>query len=173
MVVHRIPRLLAALALGLVCAPGSADDVDAAFKTYVERAEAVVAALERGVAPESQQQPLQAMSDLAADMIPPFSLRYPGCSRYLEAALNLRTSWSSLSIDTIERDYHHDAALPKPAHEGNRALCYQMKDLLVHPLTALRLLREQPVDVDSIRHEIVEVIAHGRALAALMNAGGT
>ena len=80
---------------------------------------------------------------------------------------------ASLSIDTIERDYHHDAALPKPAHEGNRALCYQMKDLLVHPLTALRLLREQPVDVDSIRHEIVEVIAHGRALAALMNAGGT
>lgn len=173
MAVHRFPRVLATLGFSLACAPCGAAGIDASFKTYVDRAESVVAALERGVAPESQQQPLQAMSDLAAEMIAPFSLLYPGCGPYLDAAMNLRTLWPSLSIDAIERDYHHDAALPKPAHEGNRALCYQMKDLLVHPLTALRLLQERPVDVDTVKHEIVEVIAHGRALAALMNSGGT
>lgn len=173
MIARRTLRLLTVLGFCLSAAPCAAAGIDGAFKTYVERAEAVVAALEHGSTPESQQQPLQAMSDLAAQMIPPFSTRYPGCSNYLDAAMNLRTSWPSLSIDAIERDYHHDAALPKPAHEGNRALCYQMKDLLVHPLTALRLLQERPVDVDTVKHEIVEVIAHGRALAALMEQGGT
>lgn len=165
-------RMVSALVgLGLMSSASvccAAGEIDASFHGYVERAEAVVAALEGGSAPESQQPPLQALSDIAADMIPVFSSRYPGCSDYLNAAMSLRTSWSSLSIDAIERDYHHDAALPKPSQEGNRALCYQMKDLLVHPLTALRLLQDRPVNVDTVKHEIIEVIAHARALAAMM-----
>jgi hypothetical protein len=42
-----------------------------------------------------------------------------------------------------------------------------MPDLLVHPLTALRMLGEPEVDRAGITHEITEVVAHGRALQAL------
>ena len=87
--------------------------------------------------------------------------------------MGLRESWSTLSIERIEADYHHDAALPRIASAGDHGLCYQMKDLLVHPLTALRLLREPVVDRATLSHEITEVVAHGRALQALSAAKTT
>ena len=58
-------------------------------------------------------------------------------------------------------------ALPPIEDASTRAVCYQMKDLLVHPLTALRLLREEAPDAAAVRHEVVEVVAHSQALAAL------
>lgn len=163
---HSRAALVAALALASSGAVASAIDDD--FNRYVTGAESVVAALETGEAPASQQAELQSLADVAAKMIPPFSERYPECRAYLDAASALREQWSTLSLEVIERDYHHDGVLPAPADARSRALCYQMKDLLVHPLTALRLLQEPMIDVASVKHEIVEVVAHGRALAALM-----
>lgn len=163
------PRAIAAAAL-LACAPSwAADptDLQTGFAIYVTDAEAIVAALDSGSPPESQQPALTALADRAAGLVEPFSARHPVCRDYLAGAMRLRESWSTLSLERIEADYHHDAALPRIASAGDHGLCYQMKDLLVHPLTALRLLHEPVVDRATVSHEITEVVAHGRALQAL------
>jgi hypothetical protein len=129
------------------------------YAAYIDGAEQVVAALQSGADPTSQAAALQDLADNANGLIEPFVARYPTCGGYLQAARALRSRWESMSLEQIEADYHD----PR-----DRALCYQMKDLLVHPLTALRLLRETPVDRASVEHEIVEVVAHGKALQALM-----
>ena len=138
------------------------------YAAYIDGAEKVVAALQAGAEPASQTAALQDLADNANDLIDPFVARHPACAAYLQAARALRSRWESMSVEQIEADYHHDGVLPGIADPRDRALCYQMKDLLVHPLTALRLLRETPVDRASVEHEIVEVVAHGKALQALM-----
>ena len=138
------------------------------YAAYIAGAETVVSALQSGADPASQAAPLQDLADNANGLIDAFVERYPTCAAYLQAARALRSRWESMSLDQIEADYHHDGVLPAVADPRDRALCYQMKDLLVHPLTALRLLRETPVDRASVEHEIVEVVAHGKALQALM-----
>jgi hypothetical protein len=137
------------------------------YAAYIAGAEQVVAALQSGADPATQAAPLQDLADNANNLIEPFVERYPTCAAYLQAARALRSRWESMSLAQIEADYHHDGVLPAVADPRDRALCYQMKDLLVHPLTALRLLRETPVDRASVEHEIVEVVAHGKALQAL------
>lgn len=162
-------RLIAAVAL-LACAPSWAaesPDLQTGFAAYVSDAEAIVAALDSGSPPQSQQSALTALADRAAGLVAPFSVQHPVCRDYLAGAMGLRDRWSTLSLERIEADYHHDAALPRIANAGDQGLCYQMKDLLVHPLTALRLLREPVVDRATLSHEITEVVAHGRALQAL------
>lgn len=162
-------RVIAAAML-LACAPSWAvepPDLQTGFAAYVADAEAIVAALDSGARPESQQSALTALADRAAGLVEPFSVRHPVCRDYLAGAMGLRDRWSTLSLERIEADYHHDAALPRIASVGDHGLCYQMKDLLVHPLTALRLLREPAVDRATVSHEITEVVAHGRALQAL------
>ena len=138
------------------------------YAAYIAGAEQVVAALQSGADPATQTAPLQDLADNANNLIDPFVERYPTCGAYLQAARALRSRWESMSLAQIEADYHHDGVLPAVADPRDRALCYQMKDLLVHPLTALRLLRETPVDRASVEHELVEVVAHGKALQALM-----
>lgn len=162
-------RVSAALAL-LACAPLQAVEAPAApegFGAYIAQAQAIVQAFESGAAPASQREALASLAGRAADLVPAFSARHPVCRDYLAAALPLHERWSELTLAQIERDYHHDAALPKIASAGDHGLCYQMKDLLVHPLTALRMLGEPEVDRAGITHEITEVVAHGRALQAL------
>ncbi|TNJ35685.1 hypothetical protein [Arenimonas terrae] len=162
-------RRFAALAL-VACAPLQAADeaaLPAGFEAYVTQAQAIVTAFEQGAAPAAQQPALTALAERAAELVPAFSARHPVCRDYLAAALPLRETWPTLSLARIERDYHHDAALPKIASAGDHGLCYQMKDLLVHPLTALRMLAEPEIDRAGIAHEITEVVAHGRALQAL------
>jgi hypothetical protein len=138
------------------------------YAAYIGGAEEVVAALKAGADPASQTASLKRLVAHADALIDPFAARYPACADYLRASRQLSASWESLSLEQIEKDYHHDGALPAIADPKNRALCYQMKDLLVHPLTALRMLRETPIDRAGVEHEIVEVIAHGKALQALM-----
>jgi hypothetical protein len=154
-----------ATALLFAFASAQAEDT---YTDYIGGAEKVVAALKAGADPASQVAPLNSLVAHADALIDPFAVRYPACADYLRASRQLTANWESLSLAQIEKDYHHDAALPAIADPKNRALCYQMKDLLVHPLTALRMLRETPIDRAGVEHEIVEVIAHGKALQALM-----
>ena len=63
-----------------------------------------------------------------------------------------------MSLDKIEKDYHKDAALPKAD-----ASCYNAKDLIIHPITALVLAEKSWTDDksrDQIKDEILEVKAH-------------
>ena len=156
---------LAAPGLSLSAFPAQASD---GYTAYLEGAGSLVAALEAGEPPAGQAGALRKLAEQADALIDPFVVRYPACSDYLAATRKLNDSWESLTLEQIEKDYHHDGALPAIADPKDRALCYQMKDLLVHPLTALRMLRETPVDRAGVEHEIVEVIAHGKALQALM-----
>src|SRR5690349_6002711 len=64
-------RLIAAVAL-LACAPSWAaesPDLQAGFAAYVSDAEAIVAALDSGSPPQSQQSALTALADRAAGLV--------------------------------------------------------------------------------------------------------
>jgi hypothetical protein len=94
---------------------------------------------------------------LAEGITPAFVARHPSCKAYLEAALRVKTNWTSLDVETLERDYHDDAALPT---EGTTPACYHMKDLIVHPASAAALMQQTPPDATAAKREIDEVLAH-------------
>lgn len=146
------------------------DGLAAALASYQSRAQALVADMDAGVEPTALREALLALHALADGAYPAFARRHPACALYVAAAATLADRWQTLSVAEIERDYHHDGVLPAIADADQHALCYQMKDLLVHPLTALRMLEEVPVDLPALRHEIVEVVAHAGALRLLMDA---
>jgi hypothetical protein len=95
--------------------------------------------------------------ELGAAMVPAYIARKPDCKAYLEATLKIRDIWSQLSPEVIERDYHHDGALPV---SDATAVCYHMKDLIVHPATALKLLSLPEPDRLRAARELEEVVAH-------------
>lgn len=99
----------------------------------------------------------EGLIDRAAEIVPAFVDRHPHCAPYLEAALQVRERWPQLDHEAIERDYHHDDALPKIDNSG---LCYHMKDLITHPATVLVLLAQAKPDHVQAKAEIDEVIAH-------------
>lgn len=169
---HRHPPIRAVVlaTLAAISAPHlAAAPMDAAFDAYIADARAVVAAVDAGKAAQ-QGEALKALATKADAMIAPFSAQFPVCADYLKATQALNASWSRLSREQIEADFHKDDALPRIENAQDRALCYQMKDLLVHPLTGLRLLEEPELDVQSLRGEIDEVVSHGGALKALVAA---
>lgn len=93
----------------------------------------------------------------AEAVLPEFIAARPHCEGYLSEALRLRKLWTAMTPAQIEDGYHKDGALP--AIE-DAASCYHMKDLIVHPLTALAFLSQDPADGAAARREIDEVIAH-------------
>ena len=64
------------------------------------------------------------------------------------------------SPEQIEHDYHEDGALPKMP----RSECYHMKDVVVHPATALALLAQPEPDREQVHNEIFEVVTHAMAV---------
>ncbi|MEG3191645.1 hypothetical protein [Lysobacter sp. D1-1-M9] len=124
---------------------------------YAEKARELSTAIASRADTSQLQAQTEALLDLAGEISPAYSTRHPHCVEYLEAALAVRDTWSDLDHETIERDYHHDGALPKPDNVG---VCYHMKDLIVHPATVLVLLSQPQPDYEQSKREIDEVIAH-------------
>lgn len=97
--------------------------------------------------------------DLSEVVIDSARFRLPQCDEYLAKSIALRTSLSEISHESLEKDYHHDGALPEAPAE-----CYHAKDLFVHPATVLVLTRDDPQLAsetrNSITAEITEVLAH-------------
>ncbi len=93
--------------------------------------------------------------------------RLPQCDEYLAKTLSLKTQLQEISNDTLEKDYHHDGALPKAPGE-----CYHTKDLFVHPATVIVLTRDDPALTQetkiSINAEITEVLAHTELVRQLV-----
>ncbi|KFN49468.1 hypothetical protein [Arenimonas composti] len=145
------------------------DDLADGLARYVVAAQAAVDAIDADAPVAQQAQALETLADDAIALVEPFVQRFPACGDYLRASTGLREAWRTLSPARIEADYHHDGALPPVADPRERARCYQMKDLVVHPLTARRLLEEPAPDRAALRHEIVEVVAHGGALRAMVS----
>jgi len=164
---HVLPLTLLALLPPATAA--AAAPMDVGFDAYIAEARAVVVAIDAGNA-KALAPALTALATKADAMVGPFVARFPVCGDYLKATQALSASWPSLSLEQIEANFHRDGALPRIESAQDRALCYQMKDLLVHPLTGLRLLEEAELDVPSLRAEIAEVVSHGVALKALVAA---
>ncbi len=100
--------------------------------------------------------------DLSVEIAPAFIERHPHCRDYLNAAMAVETAWQQMDAATLERDFHKDGALPEVV--GDAQTCYHMKDLIVHPATALALLSQSPPDIETARREIAEVIAHAHVV---------
>ena len=104
---------------------------------------------------------------LSEDVIKSAQFRLPQCDEYLAKTLTLKNSLQEISHDTLEKDYHHDGALPKAPGE-----CYHTKDLFVHPATVIVLTRDDPsLNAEtkaSIHSEIAEVLGHTEIVRQLV-----
>ena len=93
--------------------------------------------------------------------------RLKQCDEYLEKSLELKEKITDITRETLERDYHHDGALPKAPAE-----CYHIKDTFVHPATVLILTRDDPAlgeeTITGIRAEILEVLGHTEVVRQLV-----
>lgn len=113
-------------------------------------------------APLSELQPLaQRMLELGVQVVPDYVGAVPDCKAYLEEAAKIESRWATLDPEVIERDYHQDGALPPMPQNVD---CYHMKDVVVHPATALALLAQPVVDREQVRLEISEVVSHAIAV---------
>lgn len=176
MSLHRITSAIAISLLAAACGNSTADQAPAAgtappvaetridpaspqalLSRYEQEAVALASAIGDGRADSQTLAAATALIDIGAELTPAFVARNPACDDYLSAALAIRTKLDTLDAETAERDYHDDAALPTA---GIVPACYHMKDLIVHPATAVLLLRQAEPDFKSARHEIDEVIAH-------------
>ena len=105
--------------------------------------------------------------NLSEIVIQSAQFRLPQCNDYLTKTLALKENLEKISHETLEKDYHHDGALPEAPGE-----CYHTKDLFVHPATVYVLVRDDPSLVKdtkiSINSEITEVLAHTELVRQLV-----
>lgn len=104
---------------------------------------------------------------LSQSVIKSTQFRLPQCNEYLTKTLALKNSLGEIAHETLEKDYHHDGALPKAPAE-----CYHTKDLFVHPATVIVLTRDDPTlsqqTKASINTEMTEVLAHTEVVRQLV-----
>jgi hypothetical protein len=109
----------------------------------------------------------KALLDLSENVINSAQYRLPQCDEYLAKTLLLKDNLQAISHASLEKDYHHDGALPKAPGE-----CYHTKDLFVHPATVIVLTRDDPTLNEktkaSINLEISEVLAHTEIVRQLV-----
>ncbi len=147
-------------ASGAVSAPAALNlpsDTQAQLDQYAADAEAMVAALDGNADIDALSAAAQSLMDQSITMLPAYLVVRPECGDYLSAAAKVTQTWSEMTPDDIERDFHRDEALPK---SETTAACYHFKDLIVHPATALSLLAQPDVNRESVRDEIHEVAVH-------------
>jgi len=105
--------------------------------------------------------------NLSEIVIQSAQFRLPQCNDYLTKTLALKENLEKISHETLEKDYHHDGALPEAPGE-----CYHTKDLFVHPATVYVLVRDDPSLIKdtkvSINAEITEVLAHTELVRQLV-----
>lgn len=105
--------------------------------------------------------------NLSENVIQSAQFRLPQCDEYLAKTLVLKNTLQEISHDSLEKDYHHDGALPKAPGE-----CYHTKDLFVHPATVIVLTRDDPSlnqeTKASINAEIAEVLGHTELVRQLV-----
>lgn len=105
--------------------------------------------------------------DLSESVIDSAQFRLPQCDAYLAKTMALKNNLQEISHETLEKDYHHDGALPAAPAE-----CYHAKDLFVHPATVIVLIRDDPAfgeaTKSSIKSEITEVLMHTEVVRQLV-----
>ena len=132
------------------------------IERYATQAQALSAQLKPGVDTAAAANAAESLLEIGAAIVPAFVERHPHCREYMAAALQVQDVWRQMDAATLERDFHNDGALPEV--QGDANTCYHMKDLVVHPATALVLLSQSPQDVEGANREITEVIAHAHVV---------
>ena len=140
----------------------------ALLSNYEIEAKKLLAMLDTsGLNSEVIQNKAKELLNLSEIVIRSAQFRLPQCNDYLTKTLLLKRNLENISLDTLEKDYHHDGALPKAPGE-----CYHTKDLFVHPATVYVLVRDDPSLIDktksSINAEITEVLAHTELVRQLV-----
>ena len=150
------PMPAAQAAAPTATAPDTATEGDG-LAAYRRNAASVQARMAAGADVVELRTAAESLMEQGAALVPGYIERFPACRAYLEAAVRVRETWRTLDVATLERDYHHDGALPKVA---DTPICYHIKDLVVHPASALVLLGQTPPDLVQARAEIDEVVQH-------------
>ena len=133
---------------------------------YEIEAKKLVSNLNNGSSTDIRKQ-ASTLLELSENVISSAQYRLPQCDEYLAKTLMLKNNLQEISLENLEKDYHHDGALPKAPGE-----CYHTKDLFVHPATVIVLTRDNPVLNEaiksSIHDEITEVLAHTEIVRQLI-----
>ena len=140
----------------------------ALLSNYEIEAKKLLAMLDvSGLNSEVIQNKAKELLSLSEMVIRSAQFRLPQCNDYLTKTLLLKRNLENISHETLEKDYHHDGALPKAPGE-----CYHTKDLFVHPATIYVLVRDDPSLIDktklSINTEITEVLTHTELVRRLV-----
>lgn len=135
-----------------------------ALRRYESQTQAFLKALDAGADAQALSPLAQELMALSLTIQPAYVAVRPECREYLAAAARIAELWPTLTLESIEQDFHRDGALPKS--EATPA-CYHMKDLIVHPATALALLAQPALDRKKLREEIDELSAHAGAVRAM------
>lgn len=141
--------------------PSLPASAQATLDSYVEATRGLLADIDAGAAPEALRSGVQSLLDQGLAVLPAYLELRPECRAYLTAAARIAELWPALDLDSIESDYHDDAALPTSA---DTPACYNMKDLIVHPATGLAILAQPQPDLAQLRNELAELVAHGLAV---------
>lgn len=141
--------------------PALSQQAQATLGEYVDNTRALLARIDDGASADELRDGVQALLDQGLSVLPDYTRVRPECQAYLTAAARIAEQWPALDLDSIERDYHDDGALPTSAATP---ACYNMKDLVVHPATGLAILAQPQPDLDQLRHELAELVAHGLAV---------
>jgi hypothetical protein len=134
---------------------------------YEIQAKKLVRMTEKGADNLSINAQAMRLLDLSETVIESARFRLPQCDEYLSKSIALRSSLAEISHERLEKDYHHDGALPSAPVE-----CYHAKDLFIHPATVMVLTRDDPAlgedTKNSIKLEILEVLAHTELVRQLV-----
>jgi hypothetical protein len=105
--------------------------------------------------------------DISESVLLMARFRLPQCDAYLSQSMRLKDILSTISLESLEADYHFDGALPEAPAE-----CYHTKDMFVHPATVVVLVRDDPAlsntTRESINAEITEVLGHTEVVRELV-----
>lgn len=134
---------------------------------YEIEAQKLVRMTENGSDSETITAQTRQLLDLSEVVIDSARFRLPQCDEYLAKSIAVRDSLNNISHAQLEKDYHHDGALPSAPAE-----CYHAKDLFIHPATVLVLTRDDPALSEetktAIQREITEVLAHTELVRQLV-----
>lgn len=134
---------------------------------YEIEAGKLITMVEEGANNESLSGKARELLTLSEQVIDSARFRLPQCDTYLSKTMELKSKLPNITHETLEKDYHHDGALPKAGGE-----CYHTKDLFVHPATVVVLTRDDPQLTEttktSIKAEITEVLAHTELVRQLV-----
>lgn len=143
-----------------------APDLINLLEAYREKAEALLAAMDGNAGAAALSADARELAGASVPIVNAFAERHPDCRGYLKAAISVMDRLDTIGHEAIERDYHHDGALPEAPDK-----CYHVKDLLIHPATVVVLMRESDLEDarPNSKREIAEVLAHLGAVRSGLN----